>query len=102
MPGETPVLAVDADPNANFHEALGVEVKETLGSMREEAFTREHPARDEPARLRTGIRSGRLSWNQTVSTLSQWAGPKGPAVTVLRTIFSRNACSSSNGTTDFS
>ena len=41
--GECPVLAVDADPNANFHEALGVEVKETLGSMREEAFTRNIP-----------------------------------------------------------
>ena len=41
--GESPVLAVDADPNANFHEALGVEVKETLGSMREEAFTRNIP-----------------------------------------------------------
>ena len=41
--GEIPVLAVDADPNANFHEALGVEVKETLGSMREEAFSRNIP-----------------------------------------------------------
>ena len=41
--GETPVLAVDADPNANLHEALGVSVKETLGSMREEAFTRNIP-----------------------------------------------------------
>ncbi|MGA2162365.1 MAG: AAA family ATPase [Methanoregula sp.] len=41
--GECPVLAVDSDPNANFHEALGVEVKETLGSMREEAFTRNIP-----------------------------------------------------------
>ena len=41
--GECPVLAVDADPNANFHEALGVEVKETLGRMREEAFTRNIP-----------------------------------------------------------
>jgi len=39
--GQVPVLAVDADPNANLHEALGVEVHETLGSMREEAF-REH------------------------------------------------------------
>ena len=38
-----PVLAVDADPNANFHEALGVAVRETLGSMREEAFTRSIP-----------------------------------------------------------
>jgi CO dehydrogenase maturation factor len=41
--GETPVLAVDADPNANLHEALGVSVRETLGSMREEAFSRNIP-----------------------------------------------------------
>jgi CO dehydrogenase maturation factor len=41
--GETPVLAVDADPNANLHEALGVMVHETMGSMREEAFTRTIP-----------------------------------------------------------
>jgi len=41
--GEKPVLAVDADPNANLHEALGVTVTETLGSMREEAFTRRIP-----------------------------------------------------------
>jgi CO dehydrogenase maturation factor len=41
--GETPVLAVDADPNANLHEALGVTVHETLGSMREEAFSRNIP-----------------------------------------------------------
>jgi CO dehydrogenase maturation factor len=41
--GIRPVLAVDADPNANLHEALGVEVTESLGSMREEAFTRTIP-----------------------------------------------------------
>ena len=41
--GEVPVLAVDADPNANLHEALGVPVHETLGCMREEAFTRQIP-----------------------------------------------------------
>jgi len=41
--GEIPVLAVDADPNANLHEALGIQVHETLGSMREEAFTRHIP-----------------------------------------------------------
>lgn len=41
---QTPVLAVDADPNANLHEALGVTVQETLGSMREEAFTRQIPS----------------------------------------------------------
>jgi CO dehydrogenase maturation factor len=41
--GDIPVLAVDADPNANLHEALGVTVHESLGSMREEAFTRHIP-----------------------------------------------------------
>jgi len=48
--GERPVLAVDADPNANLHEALGVSITETLGSMREEAFTRSIP----PGMDRTG------------------------------------------------
>ena len=42
--GETPVLAVDADPNTNLNEALGMEVTESLGSMREEAFSRTIPA----------------------------------------------------------
>ena len=41
--GDKPVLAVDADPNANLHEALGVTINETLGSMREEAFSRKIP-----------------------------------------------------------
>jgi CO dehydrogenase maturation factor len=41
--GEIPVLAIDADPNANLHEALGVTVHESLGSMREEAFSRHIP-----------------------------------------------------------
>jgi CO dehydrogenase maturation factor len=36
--GEVPVLAVDADPNANLYEALGVPLQGTLGCMREEAF----------------------------------------------------------------
>ncbi|MFO7667087.1 MAG: AAA family ATPase [Desulfobacterales bacterium] len=34
--GKTPVLAVDADSNANFNEVLGLSVSETLGSAREE------------------------------------------------------------------
>ena len=41
--GEKPVLAVDADPNANLHEALGLTLAETLGCMREEAFTKSIP-----------------------------------------------------------
>ncbi|MEA1900226.1 MAG: AAA family ATPase, partial [Thermodesulfobacteriota bacterium] len=34
--GKTPVLAVDADSNANLNEVLGLEVKDTLGNAREE------------------------------------------------------------------
>lgn len=33
---KTPILAVDADSNANFNEVLGLEVDETLGDAREE------------------------------------------------------------------
>lgn len=34
--GKTPVLAVDADSNANFNEVLGLDVLDTLGNAREE------------------------------------------------------------------
>ena len=37
--GKTPVLAVDADANANLNEVLGLEVEETLGDAREEMKT---------------------------------------------------------------
>ncbi len=36
--GATPILAVDADPNYNLGEALGMEVTETLGSTTEEVL----------------------------------------------------------------
>ncbi len=36
--GETPVLAVDADSNANLHEALGVSYDATVGGIREDAL----------------------------------------------------------------
>ncbi len=34
--GKQPLLAVDADANSNLNEVLGVEVRETLGDIREE------------------------------------------------------------------
>lgn len=37
--GKTPVLAVDADPNANLNELLGVEVETTLGEIKNELRT---------------------------------------------------------------
>lgn len=36
MKGKTPVLAVDADSNANLNEVLGLEITDTLGNAREE------------------------------------------------------------------
>jgi len=41
--GIRPVLAVDADPNANLHEALGMTLTETIGSLRESEFLRQLP-----------------------------------------------------------
>ncbi len=34
--GKTPILAVDADSNANLNEVLGLEIKDTLGHARED------------------------------------------------------------------
>lgn len=34
--GRTPALVVDADPNSNLNEVLGVEVKTTIGDIRED------------------------------------------------------------------
>ena len=34
--GKTPVLAVDADPNSNLGETLGIEVTQTVGDIRED------------------------------------------------------------------
>lgn len=42
--GKVPVLAVDADPNANLNEVLGLEVPDTLGNAREEMRTGKVPS----------------------------------------------------------
>ncbi|RJP66424.1 MAG: carbon monoxide dehydrogenase [Candidatus Abyssobacteria bacterium SURF_17] len=38
--GNTPILVVDADPNSNLNEVLGLSVDETIGSIREEMAQR--------------------------------------------------------------
>jgi CO dehydrogenase maturation factor len=43
---KTPILAVDADCNANFNEVLGLEIKDTLGNAREEMKKGEAPGFD--------------------------------------------------------
>ncbi len=42
--GKTPILAVDADPNANLNEVLGLEVTDTLGNAREDMKKGKVPA----------------------------------------------------------
>jgi len=37
---KTPVLAIDADPNANLDQVLGVKVEHTIGEMREDVLKR--------------------------------------------------------------
>ncbi|OGF54668.1 MAG: hypothetical protein A2Z21_00455 [Candidatus Fraserbacteria bacterium RBG_16_55_9] len=36
--GEGPVLAIDADPNTNFHQVLGLHLEQTIGELREETL----------------------------------------------------------------
>ena len=38
--GKKPILVVDADPNSNLNEVLGLEVDETIGAIREEMSER--------------------------------------------------------------
>ena len=45
--GKTPILAVDADANANLNEVLGVDVEMTLGEIREEV-TRAEMSKENP------------------------------------------------------
>jgi CO dehydrogenase maturation factor len=62
--GEVPVLAIDADPNANLHEALGVPLQGTLGCMREDAFRESIP----PGMTRTDYIALRFRQSLTEST----------------------------------
>lgn len=41
--GLTPVLALDADPNANLNEVLGVKVESTIGDIREDVIDKVPP-----------------------------------------------------------
>lgn len=50
--GKAPVLAVDADANANLNEVLGVEVELTLGELREEVA---HAEQDGSGKIPAGM-----------------------------------------------
>jgi len=49
-----PILAVDADPNSNLNEVLGLKVHATVGSLREQSL----------ATVRTGERPGGMSMDE--------------------------------------
>ncbi len=81
---KTPILAVDADSNANLNEVLGLEVTDTLGNAREE--------------MKKGIVPGGMTKDifismklllsrTTVSTLLLWDSPKAPGAIVRQTLF---------------
>ncbi|SDK76652.1 ATP-binding protein [Natronincola ferrireducens] len=67
--GEKPILAVDADANANLNEVLGEEVEVTIGEIREEVSKRENTGNNFPGgmtkaqylkyRLNAGMIEGR-------------------------------------------
>ena len=44
LKNKTPILAVDADCNANLNEVLGVDIADTLGNAREEMKKGEVPS----------------------------------------------------------
>lgn len=49
--GGGPILAIDADPNANFHQVLGLNLEMTIGELREETLKK---IRDLPAGISKG------------------------------------------------
>lgn len=94
--GKTPVLAVDADSNANLHEALGIEYQATVGGIREDA--------KKVAKELTGIAKGEFLDMQVQEALVEQQGydlivmgrPEGPgcycyANNVLREVIQRLA-----------
>ncbi len=91
--GKRPILAVDADPNANLHEALGIALTETLGSMREEAFTRSIPPRAWTGLDMSDTGSAGRSRRRRATTSLPWAGRRGGrgGATVSRTPSSPSA-----------
>jgi len=99
--GEVPVLAVDADPNANLHEALGVIVHESLGSMREEAFTRLiPPGMNRHNYVRFRFRQALVEGNGfDLVTMGQ---PEGAGVTVLPMTCYLSSCPNSSVITGLS
>ena len=65
--GETPILAVDADSNANLHEALGIDLRATIGGIREDAKKRRRASRVSRRRQFLELRVQEYVWSKQVT-----------------------------------
>lgn len=66
--GKGPILAVDADPNANLNEVLGVQVDKTLGEIRE---TVAHAELQDPSPIPSGMSKQDFAEFQFASALAE-------------------------------
>ena len=83
--GKGPILAVDADSNANLNEVLGEEVELTIGHIKEEV----NHAEMDGNQLPPGMTKGdflTLRLNQATTCWS-WAAVRAKAATVSSTAF---------------
>ena len=87
--GITPILAIDADPSSNLNMALGMELDETVGQIREDTrdqVTRRHASRRGcPSPTGSSTRWSSAWSRATTSTCWPWAGPRGRAATARPT-----------------
>ena len=87
--GETPVLAVDADPNANLGELLGLRPSVSVGALREKSFAGEAALRDIPPgwdkRTWTEYRMHQAVAEGPGFDVLEMGRPEGPGCYCLRT-----------------
>ena len=74
--GVRPVLAVDADPNANLHLLVGIAPATPLGSLREELLERRSPAESKEALLESMVQQ-RVAEGRDVDLIAMGRG-EGP------------------------
>ena len=104
--GKKPVLAVDADANANLNEVLGVEIGPTLGELREEI---ERAGADPKYEIPKGITKSDWLEMRMMDAVTEGddfdlmvMGPRARAATALSTAWCRPRCRSSRAATPIS
>ena len=56
--GKTPILAIDADPSANLHMVLGVDLDATVGGIREDMLKQVQGAQNVTGAARGSVGGG--------------------------------------------